>query len=245
MSSLRQGIHNNTFHPSGPAQANPRAGWGQAQPANPNPAPIQDSFVPLPDPDLALRDADAYNRQMQAHFDARDQRLLSRIEQLAAPMAQTTGLLARNQISHDPEYVDLFTKYGHEIDLEMQNNNIPPQARTPQAYKVVADMVRGRHYKELARAEAERLMSEGGPGTVRVGSSPGTPHSAEPGDSLDRAWSSGQVGYFESAKAAGTTKQDVREAAKRQGYTIDQFVKLVSGDDFVVAPDGSNIKKRH
>lgn len=199
----------------------------------------------MPDPELALRDTNAYNQQMQKYMDQRDQRLISRIESLAAPMAQTTGMLARNQLASDPEYTDIFAKYGHEIDTEMHSNNIPAQARTPQAYKLVADMVRGRHYKELARAEAERIYASGGPGTVRVGSSPGGIGSDPSGDILDQAWSADEIPYFRSAKAGGTSKADVREAARRQGYAIDEFVKLVSGDDFVVAPDGSNIKKRH
>jgi hypothetical protein len=199
----------------------------------------------MPDPELALRDTDAYNRQMSAYMDQRDNRLLGKIQELAAPMAQTTGMLARQQLASDPEYKDIFDKYGHEIDSEMHTNHIPPEARTPQAYRVLADMIRGRHYKELAREEAERLLQVTGPGTVRVGSSPGTPLSAVGGDILDQAWDSDDVQYFKSVRAAGTTKPEVREAARRQGYTIDEFVKLVSGDAFVIAPDGSHIKKSH
>ena len=245
MSTIQHGVM-----PPAPAQPtqphNPidsNAGWGAAQPQAPN---YQQPPVGMPDPELALRDADQYNRQMSAYMDQRDQRLMGEIQKMAAPMAQTTGMLARQQLAADPEYNDIFTKYGHEIDMEMQNNNIPPQARTPQAYKIMADMIRGRHYKELARAEAELLLQNRGPGTVRVGSDPGSGfNDGGAGDTLDRAWASDKIPYFRSSKAGGLTKADVREAAKRQGYTVDEFVTLVSGDDFVVAPDGSNIKKAH
>ena len=229
-----------------PTQPDPQAGWGAAQPTQHYQAAPAPTNVSMPDPELALRDADQYNRQMAAYMDQRDQRLLGEIQKMAAPMAQTTGMLARQQLAADPEYNEIFTKYGHEIDMEMQNNNIPPQARTPQAYKIMADMIRGRHYKELARAEAEKLLENLGPGTVRVGSSPGTALlGGGAGDSLDQAWENPNINYFRSSKAGGLTKTDIRDAAAKQGYTIDEFVKLVSGDDFVVAPDGSNIKKAH
>ena len=238
MSTIQHGV---TPPPAAQRDPNPQAGWGAAQPQE----QYQSQPIGMPDPELALRDADQYNRQMTAYMDQRDQRLLSEIQKMAAPMAQTTGMLARSQLASDPEYNEIFTKYGHEIDMEMQNNNIPPQARTPQAYKIMADMIRGRHYKELARAEADKLLQNRGPGTVRVGSDPGSGFTESAGDVLDQAWAKDNISYFRSSKAGGLTKADVRMAAKRQGYTIDEFVKLVSGDDFVVAPDGSNIKKAH
>lgn len=241
MSTLQSGIT-----PPAQAQPQPNTGWGSAQPQQPNQAqPQYQQPIGMPDPELALRDTDAYNRQMTAYMDQRDQRLLGKIQELAAPMAQTTGMLARQQLATDAEYKDVFEKYGHEIDSEMHTNHIPPEARTPQAYRVMADMIRGRHYKEMARDEAERLMQITGPGTVRVGASPGTPISSVGGDILDQAWDSDDITYFKSVRAAGTTKTDVREAARKQGYTIDEFVKLVSGDAFIVAPDGSHIKKSH
>jgi hypothetical protein len=151
--------------------------------------------------------------------------------------------MARSQIAADPEYATTFSRFGHEIDQEFVRNRVPVQNRTPEAYKMVADMVRGRHWKELAREEAQRLAATHAPGTARSspdsGFSPETPQ----GDALDQAWDSDHP-YFKAVRTQGLNKRDIREAAQRQGLAIDKFVNLVQGSNTIIAPDGKHVQMR-
>lgn len=201
-----------------------------------------------PDPELALTNAPEYQRQLEAYMTAREDRLADRLaSQLQGymqPFTQSMGSIARSQVANDPKFNDVFKKYGHEIDQEFVRNGIPVANRTPDAYRMVAEMVQGRHWRELAREEAARLAVSGAPATVR--SQPGNPgqfDTSPQGDALDQVWDSDHE-FFKNARLQGLHKSDVREAARRQGLPIDKWVKMVTSADVFVAPDGKSMQMR-
>ena len=236
-----------TFEPVFPSPVNPPPQYGNFAPA---PPPVAPAPLSPPDPDLALTNAPEYQRQLEGYMNQREERLVDRLgEQLKGymqPVTQTMGTMARAQISNDNKYSEVFDRYGHEIDQEFIKNNIPQTARTPDSYRMVAEMVQGRHWRELARDEASRLAAAGvGAGTART-TLDGVPliDTGPQGDVLDQMWESDND-FFRSLRAQKLSKSDVREAAQRQGLPIDKWVKIVSGDDVFVAPDGKHVQIRH
>lgn len=221
---------------------------GQSYAAPPPPvAPPPQEPLQSPDPDLALTNAPEYQRRLDAYIAAREERLVdrlsSRLEGYMQPVNQTMGTIARSQIANDPKFSDVFKRYGHEIDQEFIRNGIATAARTPEAYRMVAEMVQGRHWRELAHEEAARLAAGQAPGTVRSSPDGQTFASTPQGDALDQIWDT-DAEYFKNARLQGLTKSDVREAAQRQGLPIDKWVKMVTSADVFVAPDGKHVQMR-
>lgn len=209
-------------------------------------APIdpQQQLAPImPAADLAYNDPAAYNTQMASYMDARDASLRADLTQqfqtVMQPINATMGSMARQQIANDPEYIEVFSKWGHEVDQEFARNGVTPNQRTPQAYRLVGDIIRGRHVTDLARVEAERMLASGGNvPTVRAGTGGELVLSAPPGDAFDQAWDEGEIGIIQAAKYNNVTKEDMRKSIKHTGHTVDEWVKLMSGDNVFVATDG-------
>ena len=149
--------------------------------------------------------------------------------------------MARSQIAAEDKFTDVFARYGHEIDQEFIKNNIPQSARNPDSYRMVAEMVQGRHWRDMAHEEAARLAAIGGTGTVRSTVGSGDFANESLGDALDEAWDAGDQ-FFSAMKGQGLSKSDVREAARKQGLPIDKWVKMVSGSNVFVAPDGKHVR---
>jgi hypothetical protein len=93
----------------------------------------------------------------------------------------------------------------------------------------------------MAHEEAARLAAIGGAGTVRSVVGPGGFSDETVGDALDEAWDS-DAQFFSAMKGQGLNKSDVREAARKQGLPIDKWVKMVSGSNVFVAPDGKHVR---
>lgn len=206
-------------------------------PAQPIVGPI------MPAADLAYNDPAAYNTQMASYMDARDATLRADLTQqfqtVMQPINATMGSMARQQIANDPEYIEVFSKWGHEVDQEFARNGVTPNQRTPQAYRLVGDIVRGRHVADLARAEAERILASGGhTPTVRAGTGGELVLSAPPGDAFDQAWDEGEIGIIQAAKYNNVTKEDMRKSIKHTGHSVDEWVKLMSGDNVFISSDG-------
>ena len=218
----------------------------QIQPASaPVPVPVQPlpAGPAMPAGDLAYSDPAAYNAQMQNYMNARDEALVTKLtdqfQSVMQPINATMGSMARQQIANDPEYTDVFSKWGHEVDQEFAKNGVTPNQRTPQAYRLVGDIIRGRHVKDLARAEADRILASGGHApTVRAGVGGELTLSAPPGDAFDQAWEAGEIGIIQAAKYNNVTKEDMRKSIKHTGHTVDEWVKLMSGDNVFISTDG-------
>lgn len=229
-----------------PAQppASPQPQYGNVY----NTAPPAVTPLAQPDPELALTNAPEYQRQLDVYMGQREDRLVDRLgaqlQGYMQPVTSTMGTLARSQVATDPNFAQVFSRYGHEIDQEFVRNNIPVTNRTPDSYRMVAEMVQGRHWKEFAREEAVKLASEGvGQGTARSSVGPGNFEGSSGGDALDEAWED-DVSFFSAMRAQGLNKSDVREAARKQGLPIDKWVKMVSGSNVFIAPDGKHVQMR-
>ncbi len=218
----------------------------QVQPA---PPPIAVPAQPLvagpamPAGDLAYSDPAAYNAQMQNYMNARDEALTAKLtnqfQNVMQPINATMGSMARQQIANDPIYSEVFSKWGHEVDQEFARNGVAPNQRTPDAYRLVGDIIRGRHVNDLARAEADRILASGGHApTIRAGVGGAMLPSAPPGDAFDQAWEEGKIGLIQAAQYNNVTKEDMRKSIKHTGHTVDEWVKLMSGDNVFVATDG-------
>jgi hypothetical protein len=197
---------------------------------------------------LAIREPEEYNKQLAAYLEARDKRtqqaVLAQVQQLAGPLMRNNAMMARNNVATNPDYAKVFERYGPEIDLLLQENDVEPHRRTIEAFTMAADVIRGRHYKELAQQEAQAILANAGnlTGTVRGGMTPsgGAPIS---GDALDKLWET-EHPYVVSAKGNRLSKADVRDAIKVQGHTVDSFVKILDTNNMFIAPDGKHITMR-
>jgi hypothetical protein len=231
-----------TFDPS--AQATPPATTYQA----PAPAQVTPSAGPaMPSADLAYTDPAAYNAQLEAYWSAREARLkadlTNQFQSVMQPINQTMGSMARQQIANDPIYKEVFDKWGHEVDQEFAKNGVGPNQRTPDAYRLVGDIIRGRHVQDLARAEADRILASGGHApTVRAGTGGAMVPAAPPGDAFDAAWDANEIGLIKMAKQHGVSKDDLRKSISMQGHSVDDWVKMVSGGNVFVSPDGKNVR---
>jgi len=221
---------------------NQQAPQAAPQPIAPQPiAPVAGPAMPAAD--LAYTDAAAYNAQMQNYLNARDEKmkadLTSQFQSVMAPINQTMGSMARQQIVNDPVYAEVFSKWGHEVDQYFAQQGVGVNQRTPDAYKLVGDIIRGRHVNDLARDEADRILQSGGHApTIRAGVGGAMLPSAPPGDAFDQAWEDGELSIIQAAKYNNVTKDDMRKSIKHTGHTVDEWVKLMSGDNVFIAADG-------
>ncbi len=71
---------------------------------------------------------------------------------------QAANLAATNLRLAQMKSPDVFQKYGPEIDATLRQ--FDPSTWTPQGIDTVVDMVRGRHYQELAQEHAERIAAQ-------------------------------------------------------------------------------------
>ncbi len=213
------------------------------------PAPIQPAMEPLvagpilPAADLAYSDPAAYNSQMQNYLNARDEKMKADLTQqfqtVMQPINATMGSMARQQIANDPTYKEVYDKWGHEVDQYFAQQGVVPNQRTPDAYRLVGDVIKGRHVTDLARAEADRILQAGGHApTVRAGTGGQMLPSAPPGDAFDQAWEDSELSIIQAAKYNNVTKEDMRKSIKHTGHTVDEWVKLMSGDNVFIATDG-------
>jgi hypothetical protein len=202
----------------------------------------------VPEIDLAVQNPEEYNKQLAAYLEARTQAnneaVLAQVQQLAAPLMRNNAMMARNTVAGNSEYKEVFHRYGPEIDLLLQQQGVPLHNRTIEAFEMAAQIVRGRHYKELARQEAQQMVAQpsSGSGTIGGGTAP-TGDFAPSGDALDIFWESDHD-YVRSAKANKLTKTQVRQAIKETGHTAETFVKMLDNNDMFIAPDGKHITMR-
>jgi hypothetical protein len=119
---------------------------------------------------------------------------------------------------------EVWSKYGPEIDMTM--TNVPIQNRADvNMWRQAAELVAGKHYKELARGEAERLASTADSGMLSSGgySTNASPSSRGPIDQLfiDNHPS------IQPFKDIGKSAADIRQHAQAMGHTPEAYAEML------------------
>lgn len=188
----------------------------------PQPQPMQPTAAQPPNPDLMLSDPAEYQRQWDAY---NAQRVQQTIQQVSGPYLQAQAAMARNASRSDPEYADVWASYGHEIDLEMAKASVEMRAN-PDMWKLAADLVAGRHRKELARKEAERIAASM-PDAGTLDGSGGIPSAAPPAsDPLAALWRE-RPDIAEAYERDGLPLEKVRAHALARGLNLEKFAESI------------------
>lgn len=213
----------------GSAAQNQQAQQQQAQ--RQQSAAQQQQQVQRPNPDLYYEDPQEYNRRMDQYTSAVANQAVSVAAQQFQPMMQNMGQSAKQLAKQDADVADVFQSYEQEIVAEMAN--IPQNQRTVDAWKTAAELVAGRHRKELAQQEAERLAAEQqqpSP-TNRQGGGQAAPDERSYRDEIDKFWHNNpDHEYVRFAKQNDVTPADLRSRARAMDMEPAQFVELIRRD---------------
>lgn len=191
--------------------------------------------VQEPNPDLMYTDARAYQQQLTAYQQSLVQQQLSAV---AAPILSQNAEMARELSRRDPEISDVWSRYAPEIEVELAG--IPVYQRNKSLYDKAAEIVRGRHWRDFAREEAERLSASGSV-TERVGTGYGPSNFAPHRDSLDEFFDSAHP-YVEFARSQGVTKEMVRKQVEGMGTTVEDWVKGAKSGQ-VISATGNRLQR--
>jgi hypothetical protein len=193
------------------------------QPANERAFSYQPSNEPqFPDAALAIENPSAYNAQLREYITYSNNRAVETAAGSVMPQLAEAG---RFMSANDPEYRDVWGKYSSEIEQEMVRNNVPPQMRNKQAWDLVAGIVRGRHYRELADEYATQRMQNSGLG-LESGSNAGSVTVSAP-DTVATFLTSDHY-EAQRLRARGIDANSVRKYIANAGITEQQWVEDVS-----------------
>jgi hypothetical protein len=195
-------------------QYQPQSQSQPAQPATQPTGPQYPTADPGLDPDLFRQQLDTYVKQTATGI----------VEQQAGPVLTGSSKNARWASSLDPEWSDIYRKYGPEIDSMMAS--VPMQLRVDkEVWDNAARIVRGNHVEEIATARAEQMVSGGSFPTERTGSAPAPRTTPAYGDELDEFFATDHP-YVQYAKDNGVTAADMREYARKAGRTPADQVQM-------------------
>ena len=182
-----------------------------------------------PDPNLAYTDPAEFHRQSLAYSQAMN---AAQMQSFAAPILAQNATMARNEARRDAERADVWAEYSGEIDAAMAN--VPIEQRTIDAWNMAADIVAGRHRKELATKMADRFVAERSD-TGTISASGGLPIGGRQasGDALDELFQSDHPSVARM-KALGKTADDVARTASAMGHTRESYANLLRGSSVVV-----------
>lgn len=198
---------------------------GSRQPQPPQMNAQNGGAPPQPDPQLIYNDPSEYQRQLDAYNRWQTQQT---IQQASGPLLQAQANMARDACRRDPEYADVWDAYAPEIDALMQR--VPMQNRAdPKSWQQAAEMVAGRHRKELARKEAERLAAEGNLGATISGdaTTPGA-DSGPSRDAISQLFADDHPA-IQKFKEQGISAQKVRSHGVQMGHSPDEYAKILTG----------------
>lgn len=186
-----------------------------AQPTTPTtpapaPAPAAPEFPVADDAYVTGRDIrEALNRQLQA----------------MQPVGTATIEMAAQSVYASakihPQYADVFKRYEPEIQQALAR--IPKHLWNLDTMETVTTFVRGKHYAELAREEAQRLAAQMEPAMRSTGAAgpvptPPTNPASLDGAKLPEEWRA-------RAKRVGLTYRAVQEFCFQNGMSPEQFFK--------------------
>lgn len=182
-----------------------------------------------PDPNLMYTDPAAYQRQVLSYTQ---NQMSAQLQAMATPVMEQQSYLAKNASKTDPNVSDVWRRYEPEIEAKLAS--IPQHLRTKQLYDEAASIVRGAHWRDFAREEAQRLVATGS-GSERVSSGGAMP--APQVDALDTFWDTSHP-FVDTAKSHGMTKADIRSFLRRSGKSVDQYVNEAQLGTIVRTPNG-------
>ncbi len=183
-----------------------------------------------PNPDLMYSDPGTYQRQL---LDYQSQVFQQQLASVALPVMRSQADLARSASKQDPMVSHVWNRYEPEIEAELRG--IPAHQRSKVLYDKAAEIVQGRHYRELAREEASKLAASSGFMTDRS-NNVGDPAQPSQGDALDTFWKTDHPSVRFSERN-GVSKAQVRDFCKKMQISVDQYVKnaqigsLTAGND--------------
>lgn len=184
-----------------------------------------------PDPELLITNPSEYHRQSMAwQRNQVDQQVAA----YAAPFSQSTSELARDASSRDARWVDVWRRYAPEIDALVAANTVQnPMARTQKAlWDQAAEIVQGRHYRELAAEEAQRLAAANPMTTVRPSDNGSAPvYTNVSADGLDELMASNDP-WAISAREADMTPTMVREYCAKRNIPVATYLEQIKRSGF-------------
>lgn len=172
-----------------------------------------------PDPALNYSDPVEYARQLNAYYDLR-------LQQGAA--AASAPILARQaetekHLSRGGTYSDVWRRWEPEIEAELAG--IPLHERNRLLYDKAAEIVQGRHWRDLAREEAEKMAaSGGGSGTERTHGGGGYGAGMPANDPIETFLNSDHP-YAKATVANGVKAADVRAHCAMMKITPDEWLQ--------------------
>lgn len=191
----------------------------QAQPVRPQgapPAPYSQAAPPtqedfLTDPAGATQRAIAYAQQTQ-------------LDPWAQQVGQNQAQMARNLI--ELREAEAFRRWGPEIDVEIQRQIPDARYRSPEALKLIVDIVRSRHVEELAEERMQAKLRSM-PQSMRADGAVGGGTSANAGGSIDFS-SAGLPENYTRVLARANIKPETLDEflqmteVRTRGITLDQ-----------------------
>lgn len=206
--------------PSTPSHVPPPQSPAPSMNGAPTPPNVEDLRY---DPEKYHRDSFAYNQYLTQ----------TQMAQYAAPFASQFADIALRQ-SKSGTHADVWRRFEPEIMAEIAS--IPSAQWTVSLLDKAAEIVQGRHWREFAQEEVQRIASTQGFGTERA-NAPGAPSAPLQGDALDEAWDTDSA-YFVKARSEGLTKADLRELMRKLKLAPEAFVKSVTNDSLLATKGG-------
>ena len=192
------------------------------------PTPVTPQQQPVQQPslsgDMLYSNPDGFVQGVQDYTKAT---VSESIRQASEPLLAPLATMARSEAQRNPEYADIWKRYAPEIDAVMQT--VPLNNRgNVDLWNQAAEMVAGKHYRELAKAEAERLVASGDSGMIPTGGVPSTSASAtlSPIDALF-AKNDPAIQKF---KDAGISATQVKGFASSMGHTEAAYAEMLTSN---------------
>jgi len=185
-----------------------------------------------PDPELLITNPEEYHRQSQAYNRAS---VDAQVAAYAAPFTQSTSELARDASARDTRWTDVWRRFGPEIDALVATNTVQnPVARTQKSlWDQAAEIVQGRHYRELAAEEVERQRAQPAPSsTVRPSDNGYAPnYTVTSTDGLDELFASNDA-WAVSAREADMNPTMIREYCAKRNIPVETYIKQIKQSGF-------------
>lgn len=175
------------------------------------------------DPDLIYSNAAEYTQRMQGYVDTS---INQQLQQASAPILAPLATMARDAASRDPSTAEVWKRYGPEIDATMAA--VPLQNRADvNMWRQAAELVAGKHYRELARLEAERLASTSDGGILPTGGIGGGGTAGGGSlDPIDKLFAEDHPS-IQAFKAIHKSASDVRAHAAAMGHTPEAYAEML------------------
>lgn len=187
-----------------------------------------------PSQDLFYDNPEEWRRQQEAY---QQYQINNSIQQASIPLLQSQAEMAK-RASKEGENALIWQRWGPEIEALCAQMPLQLKAN-PQTWEEAVSIVRGRHYKELAQAEAERLAAGNGhaPMTERGSSTPDAPRGSDMRP-LDKMFADNHP-YAKRFKDAGLSAADIRARLPKMGYTgpdaEKNYVEAVTNSHIVLS----------